>query len=184
MRFLSYRNQYIYLLCKIMDWFLYDCDIYHERVKETFTFNLRPRPEENKISHGSEIWLCLSTIQKVHNTFVTSWKHCIMLCQNRIYLPSGDPMKVWCNNLFFPPFISDKTRKYILLKQTSNRYRFVTKMLKIYPQSNFWKGFKTKQQPHSPFRSSCSTQKVDHCALDILDIRLRNQQRLIMNSDI
>ena len=121
---------------------------------------------------------------KVHNTFVTSWKHCIMPCQNRIYLPSGDPMKVWCNNLFFPPFISDKTRKYILFKQTSNRYRFVTKMLKIYPQSNFWKGFKTKQQPHSPFRSSCSTQKVDHCALDILDIRLRNQQRLIMNSDI
>ena len=30
---LSYRNQYIYLLCKPMDWFLYDRDLRHEKVK-------------------------------------------------------------------------------------------------------------------------------------------------------
>ena len=32
-RFLSYRNQSIDLLCKSMDWFLYDRDLCHERVK-------------------------------------------------------------------------------------------------------------------------------------------------------
>ena len=73
---------------------------------------------------------------KVHNTFVTSWKHCIMSCQNRIYLPSGDSMKVWCNNLFFPPFISDKTRKYILLKQASNRYSHRVTFEKVSKPSN------------------------------------------------
>ena len=29
---LSYRNQSIELLCKLMDWFLYDRDLHHERV--------------------------------------------------------------------------------------------------------------------------------------------------------
>ena len=32
-RSLSYRNQSIDLLCKSMDWFLYDNDLRHERVK-------------------------------------------------------------------------------------------------------------------------------------------------------
>ena len=31
--FLSYRNQSSELLCKSMDWFLYDRDLPHERVK-------------------------------------------------------------------------------------------------------------------------------------------------------
>ena len=30
---LSYRNKFIDLLCKSMDWFLYDRDLRHERVK-------------------------------------------------------------------------------------------------------------------------------------------------------
>ena len=29
---LSYKNQYFDLLCKSMDWFLYDKDLLHERV--------------------------------------------------------------------------------------------------------------------------------------------------------
>ena len=33
---LSYRNQSIDLLCKSMDWFLYDNDLRHERVKGSF----------------------------------------------------------------------------------------------------------------------------------------------------
>ena len=33
-RSLSYRNQSIDLLCKSMDWFLYDKDLRHERVKQ------------------------------------------------------------------------------------------------------------------------------------------------------
>ena len=36
-RSLVYRNQPIDLLCKLMDWFLYDKDIRHERVKMLFT---------------------------------------------------------------------------------------------------------------------------------------------------
>ena len=32
-RFLSYRNQFSELLCKSMDWFLYDGDLCHEKVK-------------------------------------------------------------------------------------------------------------------------------------------------------
>ena len=32
-RSLSYRNQFIDLLCKSMDWFLYDRDLLHERAK-------------------------------------------------------------------------------------------------------------------------------------------------------
>ena len=31
--FLSYRNQFIDLLCKSVDWFLYDRGLRHERVK-------------------------------------------------------------------------------------------------------------------------------------------------------
>ena len=31
-RFLSYRNQSIDLLCKSMNWFLYDRDLRHERI--------------------------------------------------------------------------------------------------------------------------------------------------------
>ena len=34
MESLSYRNQSIDLLSKTMDWFLYDMDFRHERVKE------------------------------------------------------------------------------------------------------------------------------------------------------
>ena len=34
---LSYRNQSINLLCKSIDWFLYDRDVRHERVTSTFT---------------------------------------------------------------------------------------------------------------------------------------------------
>ena len=33
LRSLSYRNQFFDVLCKSMDWFLYDKDFYHERVK-------------------------------------------------------------------------------------------------------------------------------------------------------
>ena len=33
-RYLSYRNQPIDLLCKSMNWFLYDKELRHERVKE------------------------------------------------------------------------------------------------------------------------------------------------------
>ena len=33
---LSYRNQSIDLLCKSMEWFLYDRDICHERVNEKY----------------------------------------------------------------------------------------------------------------------------------------------------
>ena len=33
----SYRNQSNNLLCKSMDWFLYDRDLFHERVKTLFT---------------------------------------------------------------------------------------------------------------------------------------------------
>ena len=32
----SYRNQFIDLPCKSMDWFLYDRDLHHERVKLVF----------------------------------------------------------------------------------------------------------------------------------------------------
>ena len=32
-RFLSYRNQFSELFCKSMDWFLYDGDLCHEKVK-------------------------------------------------------------------------------------------------------------------------------------------------------
>ena len=32
-RSLSYRNHSVYLLCKPMEWFLYDRDLRHERVK-------------------------------------------------------------------------------------------------------------------------------------------------------
>ena len=35
---LSYRNQYIDLLCKSMDWFLYDRDLRHERVNDCASF--------------------------------------------------------------------------------------------------------------------------------------------------
>ena len=39
-RSLSYRNESIHLLCKSMDWFLYDRDLRHERVKGTiWTFS-------------------------------------------------------------------------------------------------------------------------------------------------
>ena len=39
---LSYRNQTIDLLCKSMDWFLYDRDLRHESVKaESITLTLR-----------------------------------------------------------------------------------------------------------------------------------------------
>ena len=38
-RTLSYRNQSIYLLYKLMDWFLYDRDLRHERVKLFFNCN-------------------------------------------------------------------------------------------------------------------------------------------------
>ena len=37
---LSYRNQPIDLLCKSMDWFLYDNDPRHERVKMMTEWNL------------------------------------------------------------------------------------------------------------------------------------------------
>ena len=35
---LSYRNQSIDLLCKSMDWFLYDNDPHHERVKDALGY--------------------------------------------------------------------------------------------------------------------------------------------------
>ena len=38
-RFLSYRNQSIDLLCKLMNWFLYDRYLRHERVRDYFYIN-------------------------------------------------------------------------------------------------------------------------------------------------
>ena len=35
--FLSYRNQYIDLFCKLMDWFLYDRNLRHERCSSNET---------------------------------------------------------------------------------------------------------------------------------------------------
>ena len=40
-RSLSYRNQSIGLLWKSMDWFLYDGDLHHERVKEFLSLKLK-----------------------------------------------------------------------------------------------------------------------------------------------
>ena len=33
-RYLPYRNQPFDLFCKLMDWFLYDRELRHERIKE------------------------------------------------------------------------------------------------------------------------------------------------------
>ena len=38
--FLLYRNQFIDLLCKSMDWFLYDRDLRHEGVNAAATYML------------------------------------------------------------------------------------------------------------------------------------------------
>ena len=58
---ISYRNQSIDLLCKSMDWFLYDIDLLHERVKVDFTIsfhdykrqiniNLPMKPDPNSVT--------------------------------------------------------------------------------------------------------------------------------------
>ena len=39
-RFISYRKQSIHLLCKSIDWFLYDRGLRHERVKQIWGLNL------------------------------------------------------------------------------------------------------------------------------------------------
>ena len=44
-RFLSYRSQFIDLLCESMDWFIYDRDLRHERVNPLQTdVNLKTFP--------------------------------------------------------------------------------------------------------------------------------------------
>ena len=44
-RSLSYRNQCINLPSKSMDWFLYDTDLWHERVQETLPLCIRQEDE-------------------------------------------------------------------------------------------------------------------------------------------
>ena len=41
-RSLSYRNESIDLLCKSMDWFLYDRALRHERIKKSWEWNILP----------------------------------------------------------------------------------------------------------------------------------------------
>ena len=48
---LSYRNQSINVLCKSMDWFLYDRDLRHERVNSWFTVNPLPLDFHLKVMH-------------------------------------------------------------------------------------------------------------------------------------
>ena len=59
-RCLSYRNQFINLLCKLMNWFIYDRHLHHERVKGALIQIWKPlciclRSHKNntlKISHS------------------------------------------------------------------------------------------------------------------------------------
>ena len=51
-RSLSYRNQFINLLCKSMDWFLYDRDLRHKRVKNIDL--LRNKRKNNWIQRGEQ----------------------------------------------------------------------------------------------------------------------------------
>ena len=44
-KLLSYRNQFIDLLCKSMDWFLYDGALRHERVKTLHNGSKNCRPK-------------------------------------------------------------------------------------------------------------------------------------------
>ena len=60
-RFLSFRNQSFDLLCKSMDWFLYDRNLRHERVKEMINLwcmvQLKTRRfQENSLFKNK--WLC------------------------------------------------------------------------------------------------------------------------------
>ena len=59
LRRLSYRNQSIDLLCKSMDWFLYDNDLRHERVNYNEIYINRNTVRQTRTS-------CKATLLKSH----------------------------------------------------------------------------------------------------------------------
>ena len=63
-RLLSYRNQSIGLLCKSVDWFLYDRDFHHERVSVLMLFTVCNQP----LAFHFFWW-----VQKLVNGFKKHW---------------------------------------------------------------------------------------------------------------
>ena len=60
-RFLSYRNQFIHLVCESMDWFLYDRDLCHERVK------ILPKFSVTSTLMGG--WVNISDTKKINSKY-------------------------------------------------------------------------------------------------------------------
>ena len=60
-RFLSYRNQFIDLVCESMDWFLYDRDLRHERVK------ILPKFSVTSTLMGG--WVNISDTKKINSKY-------------------------------------------------------------------------------------------------------------------
>ena len=65
-RFLSYRNQSIGVQSKSMDWFLYDRDLRHERVKAVLKYQNHPSISEieGKLKNNSVFTSCHITLQR------------------------------------------------------------------------------------------------------------------------
>ena len=61
-RSLSYRNQCIDLLCKWMEWFLYDRDLHHERVNFSVRWSILSELHFKKMQKKSKFALIISNI--------------------------------------------------------------------------------------------------------------------------
>ena len=84
---ISYRNQSIDLLCKSMDWFLYDIGLRRERVKQIWSRSTHVRlpKKEYRIFASQDnkwIWVPVNNIDKAilnEQTSITPWskKYCV-----------------------------------------------------------------------------------------------------------
>ena len=76
----SYRKQSINLLCKPMDWFLYDRDLRHERVKHFLnTFLVVGRVFHHWLylyNHGISFAKAFNYYHKKNNSFKNDWRRC------------------------------------------------------------------------------------------------------------
>ena len=123
---ISYRNQSIDLLCKSMDWFLYDTGLRHERVKFCSAnvagdseCDLRHVPNERQYFNQKIKWdqILFILLSYVHNLYGQSFFFCKKgflyknKCNNKIILGMRSVyyhlfIKNWTRNWFFINHIS------------------------------------------------------------------------------
>ena len=117
--YLSYRNQSIDLLCKSTDWFLYDRDLRHERVK--YLHALEQAKDVIKPLQINMMVLLTKIVSNIGLKTLTSHKKINLSCLNFLRRSSADGYITVCK--FQTEICKDRRRAKILINYLHFKFK-------------------------------------------------------------